>query len=126
MTTIASENGWDLSVPYFSDTSDRYASFLGYAGVSSGSQFDPNGVFDRASAAAFVCKLAEFFGVTDLSGTSNFPDVPSSHWAAKYVGYAARIGVASGDSSGRFNPDGRLKNEETILMAYKAYGVWKP
>jgi hypothetical protein len=128
---IATEKGWDLSSNPFTDVqnSNRKVTFLLRAGVASDNSthtFSPNGTFIRAEAAAMVGKIAvAFFDVkeSDVRGTSPFSDVPSSHWAAPFVGYAAAAGIAAG-SGGKFDPDGGLSNQETIVMVLLTYNYF--
>jgi hypothetical protein len=50
--------------------------------------------------------------------------VDASHFAAGDVGYMYATKITTG-SGGKFTPNGQLTNQETIVFAYRAFGVWK-
>jgi hypothetical protein len=120
---IASENGWDLDANHFTDTDDKDVTFLRYAGVvtGAGGVYYPEGSFTRIELVAMLTRAAENLFGFDTGGTHSFPDVPD--WASPYVAYVADNGITKGNA-GRFNPNGRLTNQETMVFIYRTYLVW--
>lgn len=98
-----------------------------------GGNFDGDGVFTRAQAA----KLFYYINHADEStlgiyAVQKFDDVPSTHWAAKYIAYAssvgAIIGVGEKGESGLplFKPDDPVKVVDVIkifLYSILGYGA---
>jgi hypothetical protein len=121
---IALANGWDLDARPFPDTDDRDVAFLWHAGVvtGAGGAFNPEGTFTRAEFVTMIGRAAEnIFGCV-VGGTHSFTDVPD--WASPYVAYAADNGIAKGNF-GRFYPNGRLTNQETVAFVYRTYQAWR-
>lgn len=54
---------------------------------------------------------------------TGFPDVPSTHWAQKYITKLALLGVIRGDGAGRFNPNMSVKQQDVIIMAVNMMGL---
>lgn len=51
-----------------------------------------------------------------------FSDVPSNHWAASDIQYAANYGIVNGMSDGTFRPDDALTEAQLCQIAYNAFG----
>lgn len=85
--------------------------------------FKPNDTLTRAQAAKIICavsgsaEMAETFG-----GTTNFTDVPATHWASCYISVCAEKGIVGGVGNGKFNPDGKLTAAAFAKMLLVAYG----
>ena len=126
MSEIAGMHGWDLNTNTFSDTSSRFATFLRYAGVTSGTgdnQYSPNATIIRAEIVTMIGRTAEvFFGAT-MQGSNPFTDVPS--WAAPYIGYAVEKNITNGVSTTSFDSGGLLQNQQTAIFVYRAYLAWR-
>ena len=90
----------------FSDVAKSHwaANYIGYmqqfgiiTGYADGS-FRPDASVTRAEFAAIASRFERL-----TEGTKSFSDVPSSHWAAKYINFAATRGWVTGPS-GRTTP----------------------
>ena len=85
--------------------------------------FRPTDTLTRAQAAKILCTVLEGADKVDaITATSDFADVPATHWASKYVGYCADKGIVSGVGDGNFNPDGKLTGCAFGKMLLAAYG----
>ena len=119
----------------FTDISDsklsQAAQVLDTLGIMQGiggDRFAPDSALTRAQ----FCKLAvTALGVTNADAYGSytiFPDVRSSHWAAKYVNAAVRdpalkeYGVIRGYADGTFGPDKKLNFGEVCTMLLRMLG----
>ena len=55
------------------------------------------------------------------ASTTSFADLPSSHWAYKYVMEAAEKGWVSGTGNGQYNPTGTVSAAEFLSMVIRAF-----
>jgi len=126
MDEIAAEKGWDLSVPFFSDTDSKAVSFLGYAGVTTGigdNKYGPDGEYNRAQMVTMIGRAAETMLGADVQGDNPFTDdVPD--WAAPYVGYAADAGITTGISATEFGSYNVLQNQQTAIFCLRTHDVF--
>jgi hypothetical protein len=116
----------DLTTDYFSSeyypdikVTDWYANqvcYMYYKGVladySSDGRFRPNDAVTRAEFAT----LAAHFDNLALTSTNTFPDVPSSHWAVKYINSAAAKGWITGYPDGTFRPEALIIRAEVVTL----------
>ncbi len=64
--------------------------------------------------AEFMAMLVRFIGTID--GTARFVDVPTSHWAYKYIATATSAGWISGYTDGTFKPDQAITRAEAMII----------
>lgn len=119
----------------FSDISDnkleQTASVLNALGIMEGvgnNRFDPSSLLTRAQ----FCKLAvTALGFSDVSAYGSytiFPDVKSTHWAAKYINAAVRHpdlqkqAIIRGYADGTFGPDKTVNLGEASTMLLRMLG----
>ena len=74
---------------------------------------------NKITRAEFVTIAAQF--VTPAGGTSSFPDVPDSYWAAPYIVTASSKGWVTGDENG-FRPEAKITRAETVIILNKMLG----
>lgn len=94
----------------------NYARSKGYLSVlSNGLYFFPEQAITRAEYLALLC---EFKGidVSKASTSTNYWDVSSYHWAARYIRYATDNGWVQGTGSSYFNPDRSVSRAEIATM----------
>ena len=98
-------------------------SVLSDLGVVSGytdGTYKPEKVVSRAEMAALLVKA---LGLTPAaSATTNFSDVPATHWASGYVAYANTLGIIAGYTDGTFKPEKTVSYDEAITMIISALG----
>jgi hypothetical protein len=75
-------------------------------------RFRPNDPVTRAEFAT----LAAHFDKLTLTDTNVFPDVPSSHWAVKYINSAAARGWIEGYPDGTFGPEDRITRAQVVTL----------
>ncbi|MCC8078323.1 MAG: S-layer homology domain-containing protein, partial [Oscillospiraceae bacterium] len=81
--------------------------------------FGPDGTLTRAEACAIIARLLKN---DDLTGTSDFTDVSSDHWAVNYIAYCASEGIVAGYGDGTFGPDDTLTGYAWMKMLLCAAG----
>ena len=98
-------------------------SVLSDLGVVSGyndGTYKPENVVTRAEMAALIVKA---LGLTpSASATTNFSDVPATHWASGYVAYANSLGIIAGYTDGTFKPSKTVSYDEALTMIISALG----
>ena len=88
-------------------------------------KFEPDGSLTRAQAAKIIAYL--MLGATNAENMSNaaaqkFDDVPTSHWAAGYIEYAANLGIINGVGDNKFDPEAALSSAAFTKMLLVALG----
>lgn len=66
-------------------------------------------------------RAAEAFG-----GNTEMSDVPSDHWAAKYIDCCFSLGFMTGDGNGIFRPDDTITLDECVKTVVSVMGYEKP
>ena len=103
----------------FSDVAKSHwaANYIGYmqqfgiiTGYADGS-FRPDASVTRAEFAAIASRFERL-----TEGTKSFSDVPSSHWAAKYINFAATRGWVNGYADGTFKPNNSITRAEVAAV----------
>ena len=86
--------------------------------------FGAEKLITRAEMTAVISRLIEsnYYG-NIKNGYMKFDDVPSSHWAQKYIMIAASNGIVSGDGNGMFRPEDNVLYEEAIKMIVCAFKI---
>lgn len=82
--------------------------------------FNPNKTVTRAEMATIICNM---LGETEgLTASVVFWDVPTSHWANKYISKAAELGIVSGYGNGLFGASDNVTYGQAITMIVRAIG----
>lgn len=108
------------------DENAEYAEAVEYlkdVGIMQGDDkgnFNPNQTVTRAEMATIICRMLD---ETDLTVSNVFSDVPTNHWANKYVAKAARLGIVNGYGSGLFGPNDTVTYEQAVTMIVRAMGL---
>lgn len=93
------------------------ANYIGYVqqfGLISGYEdgsFRPDAPITRAEFATIACRFEEL-----TEGTKTFSDVPETHWAYRFIRYAAHRGWVSGYEDGTFKPDQYITRAEVVTV----------
>ncbi len=75
----------------------------------------------RAEFAAVICRILGI-DADDIDDIDDFDDVADWHWAKGYIDAARKAGIIEGKGSNRFDPEGKISNEEAIKMIVAAMG----
>ena len=103
----------------FSDVAKSHwaANYIGYmqqfgiiTGYADGS-FRPDASVTRAEFAAIASRFERL-----TEGTKSFSDMPGSHWAAKYINFAATRGWVNGYADGTFRPNNSITRAEVAAV----------
>ena len=122
INAILAEKGVQINPTAFTDTTDKNVLAANALGIINGvgnNRFDPNGTFTRAQIAAILNRTAEVLGVETDGYTHTFTDV-SGHWVSDSLGWPVHAGIINGVGDNRFDPDGVLTTEQSIVMAQRA------
>ena len=86
------------------------------------SSYRPGEAVTRDQMAVYVSRaLAGGDGnVSDGPSVASFPDVPTSHWAYKYIEYARAKGVVSGYPTGEYRPGVPLDRAQMAVFIARA------
>ena len=109
------------------DEYTEYAEAVGYiseVGIMVGDEngnFNPNKTLTRAEMATIICKMLDM--TENLSASSAFSDVPTNHWANRYIGKATELGILSGYGNGNFGPYDILTYEQALTMIIRMLGL---
>lgn len=55
-------------------------------------------------------------------GSTGFPDVSDSHWAARHIAKMSELGIVGGYSDGTFRPNRTVSQVEALVMAVRCLG----
>lgn len=93
------------------------ASYIGYmqqfgivTGYEDGS-FRPDAPVTRAEFAAIASRFEKL-----TQGSASFTDVPDTHWAVKYINFAATRGWVTGYEDGTFKPEHSITRAEVAAV----------
>ena len=93
------------------------ANYIGYmqqfgivTGYEDGS-FRPNAPVTRAEFAAIASRFEKL-----TQGSKSFTDVPDTHWAVKYINFAATRGWVTGYADGTFKPEHSITRAEVAAV----------
>lgn len=85
--------------------------------------FRPEGEITRAEFAAIVVRLlGQEAQAAGAAASTQFADVPASHWAAGYINIAVQAGVINGYGNGNFGPEDLVAYQDAITMMVRALG----
>lgn len=110
----------DVSKDSAYSTAVAYVSELGVMVGDNQGNFNPDKIVNRAEMAAIVCRV---LGQTEnLSKTTVFTDVPTTHWANANIGKASELKIVNGYGGGKFGPGDPVTYEQAITMIVRAIG----
>ncbi len=86
--------------------------------------FNPRQSITRAELITLLVKALDI-DTSNLPSTATFADVPTNHWAFKYVEAANRAGITSGTGSGKFGISSLTTREQVTTMLLNYLSVSK-
>ncbi len=91
------------------------------SGYSDGT-YQPGSRVTRDQMAVYIARaLAGGDGnVPAFPNTPSFPDVPTGHWALKYVEYAVDQGVVAGYEDGKYHPEYEVTRDQMAVYVARA------
>jgi hypothetical protein len=93
---------------------------LGVIGGYPDGNFKPANVVTRAEMATMIVNA---LGIPVKGGAATkFSDVPASHWASGYIGYAVSVGFVAGYPDGTFKPEQQVTANEALTMIIASLG----
>ena len=81
--------------------------------------FRPDKNMSRAEAAAIFARLISEQKGEKISGKSDFADVKSNEWYAKFIGYIEKYGIIKGYDNNTFKPDENISRSEFVAMTVR-------
>lgn len=94
-----------------------YAYEMGLFNGVTDSRFDMNGSMTRAMMATVVYRMAGSPDVPDAN--LSFTDVEADSWYYKGVAWCQSVGIVTGVSATRFDPEGTVTREQTACFLYR-------
>lgn len=82
--------------------------------------FRPEDKITRAEVAVIISRIQGINNAAQVS--TEFVDVPSSHWASGYVAQAAGQGIVNGYGDGNFGPEDNVLYEQAVKMLVETLG----
>ncbi len=126
ISEILIERGISTDSVVFKDTTNPTilaANVLGIVNGMGDGRFDPDGLLTRAQFAAMINRVAKVCGVqTDGYLIQSFSDT-TDHWVAPELGWQVVNGIIKGVGNNKFDPDGLLTTEQTIVISYRTLQV---
>jgi len=110
--------GWEKDAASAPEPGDATTHSAYISGYSDGS-FGPDNTITRAE---FVTMAMRFAGVSGKTGSTGFPDVAGTYWAAGYIAAAVDGGYISGYPNGTFGPDNQITRAEAVTILNKIRG----
>ena len=92
---------------------DHFPFLIGYADGT----FGPARNMTRAEVTTMFARLLTEQIEADKTYTNTFNDVPSSYWAANYIGYMQQFGIVTGFSDGSFRPNAPVTRAQFAAIA---------
>jgi|GEM_PF-5471978 len=120
-TTYAATGLADIDGSYAKDAIEELVEKGIINGVGDG-KFDPSGKIERQDFAIILAKALSL-DTSSAPATSTFSDVPSTHYAFKYVEAAAKAGLIKGNGDGTFGTGAQLSREDMAVLFVRALGV---
>jgi len=124
VTAAYAGSGYFIDVPatHWAAGAINFARTNGYLDVlGANNVFYPDAPITRAEYLALLCNY-KGVNVNDTAESANFNDVPSTHWAVKYINYCAKQGWVQGYSDNTFVPDGAVTRAEIVTMTNHILG----
>ncbi len=93
--------------------------FFRYYGTTNGTSltaFGPNAPMKRGD---FLLLLSRAFALPGY-GRESFADVPQDKYYAEAIASAKALGIATGEATDNFDPEGAIKREDAALFLYRA------
>jgi hypothetical protein len=99
---------------------------LAVEGITSGcggGNFCPESNVTRAQMAVFLLKSIHGTGYVPPAASGVFSDVPTSHWAAKWIEQLASEGITSGCGGGNYCPESNVTRAEMAVFLVRAFNL---
>ncbi|MFB9330740.1 S-layer homology domain-containing protein [Paenibacillus aurantiacus] len=94
----------------------QYLAARGITGGTDASHFSPNAELTRG---AFLVLLLKAYGIEEAAaGADNFVDAGSAYYTG-YLAAAKQLGIATGDSGNRFEPNTSITREQLSTLLYR-------
>jgi len=123
-TVLATENHIFKDMDQSSEYAREAISELAKQNIIQGSNgnFNPAQTINRAEMITMIVRALEI-DTENLPETATFKDVPTEHWAFKYVEAAYREGITEGISVDEFGKDIKATREQMAAMFIRSLGV---
>jgi hypothetical protein len=93
-------------------------------GCASG-EYCPDSAVTRAQMAIFLLKAKHgaSYNPPAVGSSTGFGDVPTTHWAAKWIKQLAAEGITGGCGSGNYCPDTAVTRAQMAVFLVKAFAI---
>jgi len=93
----------------------------GITGGCGGGKYCPSSQVSRAHMAIFLLRAKHGSGYSPPPATGQFADVPTSHWAARWIEQFAAEGISSGCGGGNFCPTDSINRAQMAVFLARAF-----
>ncbi|MGN7454665.1 S-layer homology domain-containing protein [Paenibacillus pasadenensis] len=114
----------DVAPLFWAADSIRQASARMLVLGQSADKFAPNAKVTRAEYPTILLRAAGY--MNEPAAAVRFGDVPADSWYARTVGIAVGLGLASGKSAERYDPNAALTRLEAMAMAGRLMAIAQP
>ncbi|BAU28999.1 S-layer family protein [Aneurinibacillus soli] len=111
----------DINNSYAKDAIQKLANEGILNGIGEG-KFSPTGTITRQDFAIVLAKALNL-DTTQAPATFTFSDIPSDHYAFKYVEAAVKAGLIKGNGDGTFGNGQSLSRQDMAVIFVRALGV---
>ena len=120
--TVAGQTFSDVPGDYWAFTSIEAAYRAGIVSGYGDGTFRPNNLVDRASMAVFIARAVAGSDKNVPAGpaTPTYKDIPTNHWAYKYIEYVTRKRIVSGYEDGTYRPTLIITRDQMAVFISRA------
>ncbi|MBM2820709.1 MAG: hypothetical protein HW405_469 [Candidatus Berkelbacteria bacterium] len=115
----------DVPTTYWAFKYIEYVKTKGIAGGYADGKYHPEYQVDRASMAVFISRAIAGTDAAVPAGpaTATFKDVPTNHWAYKYIEYLSSQQIVGGYADGTYHPTEKVNRAAMAVFITKAFNL---
>jgi|GEM_PF-308468 len=112
----------DVVNDYWARKPIEYSATIGLVEGYPDGTFKPERALSRAELATLLVR-ARGLELPERITERVFPDIPTTHWASKYIKVAVEMGLVKGYPDGTFRPNNKINRAEGVLVLARFEGL---